>query len=211
MRIQKHVGIYGGSFDPIHFGHLNTAIEIMEYHGLDEVWFCPAQINPHKLDTVSIAAHHRLKMLEFALDSIPYFGIIANELNRPGPSYTIDTLRELVEEQKYAPDPSKFFLILGEDSLPGFFRWKDPLEIIKLAPPLVAKRFISREEIDLIGDPDVCEALKKGLTPTHIMEVSVTRIRVRARRGLYIVQRVQAKVAAYLYQNDLYSLDSNLK
>ncbi|MBN9377803.1 MAG: nicotinate (nicotinamide) nucleotide adenylyltransferase [Chlamydiales bacterium] len=211
MRIQKHVGIYGGSFDPIHFGHLNTAIEIMEYHGLDEVWFCPAQINPHKLDTVSIAAHHRLKMLEFALDSIPYFGIIANELNRPGPSYTIDTLRELVEEQKYAPDPSKFFLILGEDSLPGFFRWKDPLEIIKLAPPLVAKRFISREEIDLIGDPDVCEALKKGLTPTHIMEVSATRIRERVRRGLYIGHLVPAKVVDYIYQNHLYSLDSNLK
>lgn len=202
MRVNKHVGIYGGTFDPIHFGHLNIALEIMEYHQLDEIWFCPAQMNPHKSHVESTSSFHRLKMLEIALDKIPYFGIIPNELEREGPSYTIDTLKELKLEEKREADPSQFFLILGEDSIPGFFHWKEPKEIIKLAPPLIARRFLSR--IELQGDPEICEALTQGETPTHLMEISASRIRERVRKGQYIGHLVPAKVVDYIYQNQLY-------
>lgn len=205
MRVYKHVGIYGGTFDPIHFGHLNTAIEIMEYHQLDEVWFCPANRNPHKIDRQSASAHHRLKMLEIALDELSYFGIVANELRREGPSYMIDTLRELREEEKKEAYPSQFFLILGEDSLPDFFHWKEPKEIIKIAPPLVARRFVLEKQLELQGDPEIVAALSNGLTPTHIMEISASRIRERVLKGEYIGHLVPAKVVDYISQNHLYS------
>lgn len=204
MRVYKHVGIYGGTFDPIHFGHLNAAIEIKEYHGLDEVWFCPAQVNPHKQGVQSVSAHHRLKMLEIALADLPDFGIVANELQREGPSYTIDTLRELIAEEKSEAYPSQFYLIIGEDSIPDFFHWRDPKEIIKLAPPLVAKRFLSDKPLELQGDPEICEALIKGLTPTHVMEISATRIRERIHHEDYIRHLVPGKVVDYIYQNHLY-------
>lgn len=204
MRINKHVGIYGGTFDPIHFGHLNAAIEIMEYHELDEVWFCPAQINPHKLEVQNASAEHRLKMLEIALADLPNFGVIANELRREGPSYTIDTLRELIAEERHEAYPSEFFLILGEDSVPNFFQWREAKEIIKLAPPLVARRFLSAQPLELQGDPEICEALRKGETPTHVMEVSATRVRERIHKGEYVRHLVPAKVVDYIYQNHIY-------
>lgn len=204
MRLNKHVGVYGGTFDPIHFGHLNAAIEVMEYHQLDEVWFCPAQVNPHKQNVESSSSSHRLKMLELALAELPQFGIIPNELQREGVSYTIDTLRELVEEEKKESHPSKFFLILGEDSIANFFHWKDPKEIIKIAPPLIARRLGNEKPLELKGDPEICQALSRGLTPTHIMDISATQIRERIRKGLYIGHLVPAKVVDYIYQNQLY-------
>lgn len=204
MRVNKHVGIYGGTFDPIHFGHINTAIEILEFHDLDEVWFCPAHMNPRKIGHDCTTSIHRLKMLEIALAGLPYFGIVPNELQRHEPSYTIDTLRELREEEKKEAFPSQFFLIMGEDSIPDFFHWKDPGEIIKLAPPLIARRYISDRPLQLQGDSEICETLRKGITPTHIMEISATRVRERVRKGLYIGHLVPAKVVDYIYQNHLY-------
>lgn len=204
MRVYKHVGIYGGTFDPIHFGHLNAAIEIMEYHQLDEVWFCPAKINPHKINTLSASAHHRLQMLEFALEDLPNFGIIPNEIQREGPSFTIDTLQELRKEELKETYPSQFFLILGEDSIPDFFHWREPKEIIKIAPPLIARRFLDNKPLELQGDTEICEALRKGLTPTHVLEISASRVRERVRNGLYIRHLVPAKVVDYIYENGLY-------
>lgn len=203
MRVHKHVGIYGGSFDPIHFGHINLALEIMEHHELDEVWFCPAHCNPHKVGIETAAANHRLKMLEIALEDLPNFGIVPNELQREGISYTIDTLRELIAEEQNEPYPSQFYLILGDESVPGFFQWKDPKEIIKLAPPLIGRRFLS-PKLDLEGDPVICEALHKGETPSRIMEISATEVRERVSKGLYIRHLVPAKVVDYIYQNHLY-------
>jgi nicotinate-nucleotide adenylyltransferase len=204
MREFKHVGIYGGTFDPIHFGHINLALEIMEYHQLDEVWFCPANNNPHKQEIISATAEHRLAMLELALADLPDFGILPNELERPGPSYTIDTLKELVNEENETSYPSKFYLILGEDSVPGFYRWREPAEIIKLAPPLVGKRFFSEKSLELEGNPEITEALLKGMTPTRLMEISATQIRDRVRKGLYIGHLLPAKVAEYIGHNRLY-------
>lgn len=200
----KHVGIYGGTFDPIHFGHLNVAIEMLETYPLDEVWFCPAQNNPHKPELQSTSSYHRLKMLEIALADFPQFSIITHELQRDGPSYTIDTLRELIADEKNKTDPFQFFLIIGEDSIPGFFQWRDPKEIIKLVPLLVARRSLIEKPLELHGDPEICKALNKGIIQTHVMDISATRVRNRIRQGLPIGHLVPAKVIDYIYQNQLY-------
>ncbi|KIC76636.1 putative nicotinate-nucleotide adenylyltransferase [Neochlamydia sp. TUME1] len=205
MRIHKHVGIYGGTFDPIHFGHLNTAIEIMEAHQLDEIWFCPALVNPDKLGAEPTLAYHRLKMLEIALQELPYFGIIPYELERPGPSYTIDTLREIIKEEKKEAYPSKFYLIMGEDTAFSFVHWKEAKEILTLATPLICRRYASEQPIIWEGDPEICAALQTGMTSTYVMEISASRIRERVSQGLYIGHLVPAKVIDYIYQNHLYS------
>jgi nicotinate-nucleotide adenylyltransferase len=205
MVAEEKIGIYGGTFDPIHFGHLNLAIEIMEFHGLDEVWFCPAQKNPHKQEIQSASPEHRLKMLEIALGPLPQFKIITLELQRSGPSYTIDTLRNLKAGEKNTPHPRQFFLIMGEDSVQDFFSWREPQEILRLAPPLIAKRFVTDQTWEALkGDPEIKAALLKGLTPTHIMEISATLVRQRIHQGLYVGHWVPAKVVDYIYQNQLY-------
>lgn len=198
------IGVYGGTFDPIHFGHLSTAIEMIEYHSLDKVLFCPAKINPHKEDAPTASAYHRYKMLEIALADFPQSEIVINELQRDSPSFTIDTLRELTAEDKKKGLSSQFFLIIGEDTIPHFFRWHEPKEIIKLAKLLVARRFLSERPLELSLDPEISEALSEGETPTPIMEISATRIRERIRKKQYIGHLVPAKVIDYIYQNHLY-------
>src|ERR1700741_3811719 len=104
-----NIGIYGGTFDPIHLGHLNLAIDMLEKRNLDEIWFCPAWISPHKLaKEPAAAAHHRLAMLQLAIAGIPQFRILDVEIQRQGPAYTVDTLRELIEQEKSKSAPAQF-------------------------------------------------------------------------------------------------------
>jgi nicotinate-nucleotide adenylyltransferase len=208
MQSGKKVGIYGGTFDPVHFGHLNTAIEMMENHHLDEIWFCPAKINPHKKERNTSSAEHRVKMLEIALSDLPHFKIIFNELEREGPSYTIDTLRELFEEENKFTYRNQFFLIMGEDSAANFFRWKDPQEIIQLATPLISRRYLSDKPFLFEEDSKIMETLQKGLTCTSIIQISATMVRQRVQKGLYIGHLVPAKVVDYIFKNQLYYYNS---
>ena len=152
------IGFYGGSFDPIHFGHLNLAIELKERCGLDEVWFCPANISPYKQHQAPQGGKNRLKMIQMAIRNIPGFKVLDLEILRAGPSYTVDTLEELIAKI----GPGKLRLILGEDALQGFFNWKDPQKIIEIAPPLVGAR-ASFEFPSLNGDPKISSALKAGM------------------------------------------------
>lgn len=202
---ERRIGLFGGTFDPIHFGHLNLAIQMKEYYHLDEVWFCLAKINPHKAEIQSVPANYRLQMLKLALEDLPGFQIIETELKREGSSYTIDTLRELIAEQS---TPIQLFLILGEDSASDFFHWREPKEILKLATPLVARRALLENSTHSQGDTEIQEALKKGMTPTRIMEISATEIRQRVHNGLYIGHLVPSKVIDYIYQNHLYCYNS---
>src|SRR5947209_6515465 len=106
------IGIFGGTFDPVHNGHINLALEIQEAHQLDEVWFCPAQLSPHKLDQQPIEIAHRLNMLSLAIKNISGFRMLELEAHRPGPSYTIDTLLALIEREKENRHSKEFALIL---------------------------------------------------------------------------------------------------
>lgn len=204
MTVKKNVGIYGGTFDPLHFGHINLALGIMEAQSLDEVWFCPAKINPHKVEHRNpVSTKHRMAMLKLALQDIPHIKILDIEVKRNGPSYMIDTLRELIEKKEEYP--CNFKLILGDDAIPGFFKWREPKEIVRLVPLLVGRRFPDIKPIELEGDPEICGAIQKGFTPTHIFDISSTEIRERIHNKLYIGHLVPSKVVDYIYTNHLYS------
>lgn len=199
---QQKIGLFGGTFNPVHYGHLNLAVEMLEKHALDAVWFCPAQINPLRTDEPPIPAEHRLAMLQLATEKAPYFEVIDVEVKRPGPSYTVDTLRGLTQQH---PD-TEFYLILGEDAVQGFLGWKVPQEIVSLAQPLVGCR--SKEAIDLaplVADPVVYAAVKKGVTCTSVIDISSTEIRARLAKGLYCGHLLPEKIVDYIYTNHLYS------
>lgn len=129
------VGVFGGTFDPVHFGHLRIALELLERTGLSEVRFIPAARPPHRA-APRTPAGLRLAMLEAAVADEPRFVVDRRELDRPGPSYTVDTLESLRLD---FPDAT-LCLLLGMDAfagLPGWHRWQDVLE---LAHVVVAER-----------------------------------------------------------------------
>lgn len=205
MGKKRQIGIFGGTFDPIHFGHLNMALSILEARKLDEVWFVPAQLNPHKKQGPAASGLHRLAMLKLAFEEMPSFKAVDTELLREGPSYTIETLRMLIE--KYGSGSCEFSLIIGEDSMPGFSRWHLAKEIIDLVPIYVGIRRGWQNDGRLCEDAAVDAALQNGVTPTPIMEISATEIRSRIRNKKHIRYLTPSKVVDYIYTNHLYSED----
>ncbi len=200
----KQIGLYGGSFDPIHLGHLSLAIEIKEAHALDEVWFCPTPHNPHKTHGTLAHTQHRIDMLQCALEGMRGFHICEAEIGRSPPIYTLDTLRQLAAEETAKEVPAMFSLILGDDAAHSFAKWHQPEEILKYARMLVGRRIIDDNDKGFEGSSVVVEALNKGLTPTRIMEISSTEVRLRLSKGLCCVHLLPRKVLDYIQAHDLY-------
>lgn len=201
----KLIGIFGGSFDPIHLGHLNLAVEMLELHRLDEVWFCPAACSPHKHHYPQVNVQHRLNMLRLAIQEEPRFSIIETEINREAPSYTIDTLNELSAQQQDKVDPDRFVFILGEDTARNFHKWRQPESILNLAQLLVGERPDREKPLSFQGSPRVVEAIKKGLTPIRLMEISSKEIRKRLLNHEYCYHLLPGKVVDYIASHCLYS------
>jgi nicotinate-nucleotide adenylyltransferase len=199
------IGIFGGTFDPIHFGHLSLAMDMLDKHQLEEVWFCPVGISPHKQESPPTAVEHRLKMLQIALEDIYEFKILDVETKRQGPSFTIDTLRDLFASERKQQQPREFCLILGDDALQNFCNWHQPEEIVKLVPVFIGRRALEPFKLeDAKMHPAVLKALTAGLTETRIMEISATEIRKRIAEGQYCGHLLPAKVLDYIYDNKLY-------
>lgn len=200
----KKIGLFGGTFDPIHFGHLNLAFELMEKKGLDQVWFIPAQINPFKIQQPPTSIEHRIAMVQMAIQEIPQFYLKDLEKNRPPPSYTIDTLKAFIAEEAYSSTPHQFFLLMGEDSVPGFFHWHLSEEIVARVPLMIGSRTgIWQYECDQFSLP-IREAIQKGLTPTRLMDISGTEIRERIEKKLYCGHLIPASVLNYICDNQIY-------
>jgi nicotinate-nucleotide adenylyltransferase len=181
----KKIALFGGSFDPIHFGHLNLAIQMQENHQLDRVLFCPAHISPFKQEEPPCAApRHRQAMVERAISAIPSFALLDEELRRKGISFTIDTMRYLRKEY---PDAALFF-ILGEGR--GLDKWREVDALLKLASPLVGARYAAEG------------------APISIMEISSTKIRARLKMQKYCGHLVPEKTLNYIYEQKLYTGNS---
>ena len=198
----KKVGIFGGSFDPIHFGHLAIALALKEAHKLDEVLFIPANVNPKKQESVLTPAEHRLNMLKIALKDVPGCTVSTIELDREGPSYMVDTLQELKKKRAYKN--CALYLLMGEDLLSQFSEWKEPHEIASLSQPLVARR----HGVGFFGawfeDPILKPIVFKGLTDTPLFDISSTDIRKRIKEDLYCGHLVDKEVLRYIKQHKLY-------
>ncbi len=130
------LGLYGGTFDPVHYGHLLLAEQCREQCRLDAVWFLPSGLPPHKQGAAITDGKRRLEMLELAVAGHPEFAVNGLELERSGPTFTVDTLQQLHDEQ---PERELFFLI-GADSLVEFPTWRSPERIAELATLVAVNR-----------------------------------------------------------------------
>lgn len=200
---KKKIGLFGGTFDPIHFGHLNLAIELMEKRELEQVWFIPAQINPLKLQTPPVSFESRFAMVKCAIESLPRFCLKDLERHRPAPSFTIDTLRIFCSEE--AQINCEFYLILGEDSVPDFFHWHESEEIIKLVRLLIGSRYGNpRPQMDNFS-LSLKLAIEEGWTSTRCLDISATVIRNRLAQKLYCGHLVPWQVLRYIEENGIYT------
>ncbi|MBI2165376.1 MAG: nicotinate-nucleotide adenylyltransferase [Chloroflexi bacterium] len=196
------LGVLGGTFDPVHMGHLIIAEEARCQLSLSEVLFVPTGQPYMKTQHTISPGHHRLEMVKLATDSNPYFKVTDMELRRPGPSYTVDTLEALVREY---PSATTIFLILGLDSLGQFHRWQCPRRILELCS-LVA---VQRPGVGAYN-PAVLERELPGASQRVVLlqgpsiGVSGTDIRKRVAKGLSIKYWVPDRVDEYIRQHRLY-------
>lgn len=195
-------GILGGTFDPIHLGHLLIAEESRVSLGLDQVLFVPAGRPWLKEGQPLTEACHRLKMVELAISSNPHFRVIRNEIERPGLSYTVDTLEELREELS---GDAELFFILGLDAFESFHRWKDPDRILQLCRLAVVSRpGYGEEEQDRLLANYRDQSDRICVLPVNNVDFSATEIRRRAAGGISFRYQVPEAVEAYIMEQGLY-------
>ena len=186
-------GILGGTFDPIHIGHLITAQSVLEKRNLDKIIFIPAYISPHKQDMDNSESVHRLNMLELAVEQNEKFSVMDYEIRKKGVSYTIDTIKELKKTYE------DLELIIGYDNLVVFDKWYQPDEILKLCKLIVMRRLTDTKHL---GKNKYFEDAQILDTPT--LEISSTDIRDRVKHNQSIDYLVPEKVKEYIYNNGLY-------
>lgn len=196
------IGIFGGTFDPVHYAHLLLAEQCREQCDLDEIWLIPAGTPPHKESAGISTGKQRQEMLEFAIAGHPAFVVKDLELNREGPSYTVETLRQLKTDH---PD-DEFFFIVGADSVRDLHTWREPASILELAT-LIG---VNRPNIDR---PDLTELTQKfgEIVRKKIiwvtmpgMDISSTDIRKRILEKKSVRFMIPRSVEVYIHNNKLY-------
>lgn len=199
---KNKIGIIGGTFDPIHNGHLLIAENSRKTFNLDKVIFMPAGIPPHKRDKDISSNLHRYNMTLLAINSNQYFLISDLELKKEGISFTIDTIKYL----KSIYEDTDIYFILGSDSLFQIDKWKDYEELLTLCHFVVAKR-PSYNNQELENKVDKLNSLYNSsihIVEGPVLEVSSSDIRERVRRGDSISYLVPRSVEEYIYKHGLY-------
>lgn len=201
----KKTGIFGGSFDPIHQGHINIAKCAYDEFALDEVWFIPAGHSPNKDERGMTSAEMRADMVALAIAPYPYFKLSRMEIEAEQTSYTYLTLTKLKDQY---PDYELYF-IMGADSLDYFERWRHPEIICEKATILAAVR----DDMDIAEIEEKIAALQ-NLFPAEIYpikggrtEVSSTSLRQMIQNGQMDKGMIPEAVAAYIIENDIYGGD----
>lgn len=216
---KKKAGIFGGTFDPVHLGHIKAAQEIRRILGLSKILFIPSFIPPHKNPTDTTPSEHRLKMLELALDPYPYFEISTYELDKEGTSYTVDTLKYFATEEP----GTDFYFIVGSELFETIDTWKNYNDLFELANFAVIERpgfseqdppslplaietdfryYMSQDNVKIFKNK-----YSKEIAFTHIrgIRVSSTEIRHRMKAGESIKDLVPEEVESYIIRNGLYN------
>lgn len=193
------LGVFGGSFDPVHNGHLALARACQQQAALDEVWFMPTAIQPLKQQGPHATDAQRIEMLRLAIQSEPTWRVSTLEVDRGGMSYTVDTLRQLDEELPHA----MLFFLMGADAVNDAPQWREPQTIFSLATPLVVHRAGQREP-DLRNLRTLAANRPPRLVEMPAMNVSSTEIRRRAASGESLDDLVPLSVAAYIVAKKVY-------
>lgn len=212
------IGIFGGTFDPIHWGHLRSAEEVGETYRLDRVIFIPASMPPHKSGQTTTPAQDRLRMVRLAVARNPRFAVSTVELARPGLSYSIDTIREFAGKLKKG---DSLYFIIGLDAFREIGTWKDFGEIFSLCNFIVTSRPGSKEHNPLKGtgvavkklfcyDSKRNNFLHRSGTRVHFIEltdiaISASEIRALVRQRKSIRYLVQSAVETFIKRRGLYA------
>lgn len=221
------IGIMGGTFDPIHLGHLRAAEEIYWAFGLDRIIFVPAARPPHKEEVVAASAMHRYEMVSLATVFTPYFTVSPIELQREGKSYSVETVREF--QRLSGPDTNLYFVV-GVDAFLEMSEWREAKELLTLARVIVTARpgwrldevehLLAPEQRRLLGHPTfsylkVSEVdpvrVEEAPTPRQVLLVEVVSLDIASREIRQLVEEgrsirhlVPDTVAAYMAKNRLY-------
>jgi nicotinate-nucleotide adenylyltransferase len=189
----KRIGIFGGTFDPPHNGHLAIAKQALKQCALDRVYFVPAFLPPHKRDLAAQRTNHRLTMVKLAIAGKKQYKLSAMELRRRGVSYTINTLEGFQEKFPNA----ELILVIGADNLAQFHTWKSPNKILQLASLAVYQRRGFNQSLE---NHNIAFQQIKG----QLLQVSSTEIRNRIEKGKSISKLVPRSVEKYIKQHSLY-------
>ena len=221
------IGVMGGTFDPIHLGHLRAAEEIYWAFELDRIIFVPAARPPHKEEEVEASALHRYEMVSLATATTPYFSVSPIELNRPGRSYSVETIREF---RKLHGEESNIYFIMGVDAFQDIATWKGAKELLSLAQVIVTarpgwrldevERSMAPTQRQLLGDPRfkylriseiTSEIARQRYEPRLILlvevislDISSSEIRQLVKEGRSIRHLVTDTVAAHVAKHRLY-------
>jgi nicotinate-nucleotide adenylyltransferase len=197
------VGILGGTFDPVHNGHLLLAEQCREQCRLDQVWFMPAGVPPHKISRTHAPPRARAEMLELAVAGHEAFVVDRREINRTTACFTVDTLREIQTE---SPMTAIFFL-MGADSLHDFPTWREPRSIVEIARVGVVNRHADLtpavlEPLRHLLGSDLTDRIQLVTIP--MIDISSSDIRARIREGRSIRYMTPRAVECYIAKNQLY-------
>ncbi len=199
------LGIFGGSFDPVHFGHLLLAECCREQRGLDAVWFLPAAVPPHKRDRELTPARQRVEMLKLAIAGNPAFSVCPYETNRGGVNYSVDTLTHIHEE-----DPGReLFFLMGEDMLLDLPHWKQPERVCQLSLPVVVHRAgmppLDFSCLRAVITPERIEEIRRCQVEMPEIGLSGSDIRRRVAAGKSILYHTPRAVEKYIVRHKIYS------
>lgn len=199
----KRIGILGGTFDPIHYGHLITAQWAKENFFLDKVIFIPAGTPPHKLNKTVLSVKYRYAMTLLATIDVPYFEVSSMEMDREGPSYTIDTIKEL---SAYYSSETEIFFITGADSILELHTWNRYEELLKSCFFIAA----TREGYDtgkfLKRIKEIQQKYGKRIYTMEIPAVGIssTELRSRIQAGKTVKYLIPSSVEEYIKKHKLY-------
>ncbi|MBN1395042.1 MAG: nicotinate-nucleotide adenylyltransferase [Pirellulales bacterium] len=198
------LGILGGTFDPIHNGHLLLAECCREQCRLDEVWFLPSAVAPHKRDRRPTDAEHRLAMLELATAGNPAFSICRREIDRGGVNYSVDTLAYLRAE-----DPTReLFFLMGADMLFDLPQWRDASRVCELAVPVAVSRPgvvpVDFDHLREVAGPERIELIRRHRAEMPQIDISAGELRRLVSLGRSIRYRVPPAVERYIETHGLY-------
>jgi nicotinate-nucleotide adenylyltransferase len=209
---KQHIGLIGGTFDPIHYAHLAIAEEVHTALGLTETVFIPAGQPPHKLGQEHTEPYHRLAMVQLAIASNPHFRLSRVEIDRQGPSYLVDTLR-ILHDQWGAN--TELFFVIGWDSLKEFHTWYRAIDILAQLTRLVAvKRPGYEEEREYTKEletrlPGITQRLV--VVPAPQLAISSTDLRRRVAEGRPIKYQTPEPVERYIMEHGLYRANQTHK
>jgi len=196
------LGLYGGTFDPVHFGHLLLAEQCREQFALDEVWFLPSGNPPHKDQQEITPGKAREEMLQFALAGHPQFKVNCMEFDREGTTFTVDTLSTLVDEDAQR----ELFFLIGGDSLKDLPTWRNPQRVAELATIVAVNRSdVPLSTLDAVrSELGEAAASRIRLATMPGIDLSSSDIRRRVNDGKSIRYMTPRAVEVYIFEHGLY-------